>query len=733
MLKRQASQQQQQPVTAPTSSRRPPAALQMTSSTTGTALTHSGETVSGESLITAPDDSMVTEPGSFVDVTSNGLVMPKAAFAREGYHSPSSSTSSLRSFGPVPHSRRSSGYSQFARAPPQPDLSNPYRESYERPLDTVKRLSRQADQTPQWIPTDASSIWPDAMPLVQPLPTKSRSSISLHSLSGRTRAPASPAMPPPSMSRKSSMASTTSPPTAYSIQRDFLSSLAPREGGYAIAAMTRSPSAYDQAATYHTPSAAAAPPLPSANSSRPSLQETSSASLSTVSQPTAPQPAPAPTLSKTPSPLSQAVTASDGVVEPEEDHLEMRTRRPAPVVAASSASSPLARPPIGRQGSTATARQPSQTKKDLARQRKEQEALAKQRREQEALAAKQRKKQEKLAAERDKLERERQRAKEKAEKQRAMAEAKRQQQQNSAPAPKRMNSLRSAVFNMPATPLKGKTKQLSVPPLTPGASAPSTPAQRALRDAELSDDPAASPKATATPSAATAPLPPPPVDPQVLALPPPRSVSKPPGTAFPPPKLATEPAATHPAAQPAREPPKRRKSIWGLFKRFGGSQKSESSKAQASTGRVVPPAPPPAAAPLAPVADAPAVNANGLLLHEDEEALHHDDEQHDDDEEEDAQGEEARVEDAPRAPADTSALTVDERLARERAATAGETSIKLLPAIPLEPTTAKPEATAKDDVLPLSAIASPRMTSSGLPAIDDALEASTASPSAAPA
>lgn len=862
MLKRQASNTQTSPTTvkpqvapATTSSRRPPAALQMTSSTTGTALTHSGETVSGESLMTAPDDysGMVAEPGSFVDVTANGLVMPKAAFAREGYHSPSSSTSSLRSFGPGgagTYSRRSSGYSQFGAPRQQPDLSNPYRDTYERPLDTVKRLSRQADQSsivgqPQWIPSDAASIWPDAFPLVQPYPpaakpVKSRSSVSLQSLSGRTRhsaksTPASPVVPPMSMSRKSSMASTTSPPTAYSIQRDFLSSLAPREGGYAIAAMTRSPSTYDHASTYSqqdrrvsgatTTGMPAMPPLPppsgngymTANSSRPSLQE-SSTSLSTASQATLPPnqtPTTAPALSKTPSPLSQAVTAG----ESDQDHLEMRTKRPAQQTlmeaAPIAASSPLARPPIGRQGSTATTRQVSSAQlttnsvKSKKEQRKEQEAIAKQRKEQEkqrAAAEKARKKQEKIAAEREKLERERQRVKEKAEKQRAATDAKRKQQPTAAASnPKRMNSLRSAVFSMPATPLKGKTKQLSVPPLTPGASAPSTPAQRALKDAELSDDPAASPRVMA-PTAATSsgtatpplPLPPPPVAPEVLALPPPRSVSKPPGTAFPPPKLATEgetapvstanatPPATHPGAKPStsavtpKQPsPKRRKSIWGLFKRLGGSQKGESSsKGNGSNAasfasnpstvgrRDVPAAPPmPVAASLAHSTAAPPpqqhdaeppVNANGLLLHE---AAAEQEEDREIDEDELGEHEDAT---GPTAEPQVATMTVDERLARERDGNEAETgllasrtpppqapytaaevpiasvttpdrTIKALPAIPLvaEDKTPTPASTlltneplalaeplpTATEPLPLSSIASPRMTSSELPPI----------------
>ncbi|WVR06208.1 hypothetical protein IAU60_003238 [Kwoniella sp. DSM 27419] len=169
-----------------------------------------------------------------------------------------------------------------------PDMSNPTRQAAERPLDTVRRMSKRLERGDQnyygGLPGDV--IWPAAPPVQDILPDSltSKSFVSVASLGsrkmskrGRSRhssidvipgisakdndglymhgasTPGSPA--PVKMvngTLSSAHSSTTSlasqgvapnksfgslsrPPSTY-YSRDFLSSLAPREGGYAIAA-----------------------------------------------------------------------------------------------------------------------------------------------------------------------------------------------------------------------------------------------------------------------------------------------------------------------------------------------------------------------------------------------------------------------------------------------------------------------------------------------------------------
>ncbi|OCF31302.1 hypothetical protein I316_07088 [Kwoniella heveanensis BCC8398] len=171
-----------------------------------------------------------------------------------------------------------------------PDMSNPMRQAAERPLDTVRRMSKRIDKSEYMyhggLPGDV--IWPAAPPVEEILPAsmKSKSFTNVASLGmanrrmskrGRSRqssvdmgpgivpkdndglymhgasVPASPAktqavngtlssaqssstslasqgLPP-----NKSFSSLSRPPSTY-YSRDFLSSLAPREGGYAIAA-----------------------------------------------------------------------------------------------------------------------------------------------------------------------------------------------------------------------------------------------------------------------------------------------------------------------------------------------------------------------------------------------------------------------------------------------------------------------------------------------------------------
>ncbi|WVQ80562.1 hypothetical protein IAT38_002667 [Cryptococcus sp. DSM 104549] len=168
-----------------------------------------------------------------------------------------------------------------------PDMSNPSRQAAERPLDTVRRMSRMVDSRPvgyqPGLPGDV--IWPAAPPVLEdapPLRAKSTTNVpgKRMSIRGRSRRPsADSTASPQSLPRtkgiqsvpvspvsntkqqvmlSSAHSSSTSlsshqtsgggipsnksfpaigkqPPSTY-YSRDFLSSLAPREGGYAIAA-----------------------------------------------------------------------------------------------------------------------------------------------------------------------------------------------------------------------------------------------------------------------------------------------------------------------------------------------------------------------------------------------------------------------------------------------------------------------------------------------------------------
>ncbi|WVF69304.1 hypothetical protein IAT40_004080 [Kwoniella sp. CBS 6097] len=171
-----------------------------------------------------------------------------------------------------------------------PDMSNPMRQAAERPLDTVRRMSKRVDKSEYMyaggLPGDV--IWPAAPPVEEILPTsmKSKSFTNVASLGmanrrmskrGRSRQssvdigpgsvpkdndglymhgatiPASPvkaqavngtlssaqssstSLASQGIAPNKSFSSLSRPPSTY-YSRDFLSSLAPREGGYAIAA-----------------------------------------------------------------------------------------------------------------------------------------------------------------------------------------------------------------------------------------------------------------------------------------------------------------------------------------------------------------------------------------------------------------------------------------------------------------------------------------------------------------
>lgn len=182
---------------------------------------------------------------------------------------------------------------------PIADLSNPQRSAMERPLDTVRRLSQRSERRPVSISPHVSSIMPvDFMcesilllryqssflagptaPPEEEAPirrAKSKSTTSVPSLAGRQvrLGRKKTSADPQTMSKvmqddqsdmprsnsvfisgsahssttdlskglpmNKSQASLSRPPSTY-YSRDFLSQLAPREGGYAIAAMLNSP------------------------------------------------------------------------------------------------------------------------------------------------------------------------------------------------------------------------------------------------------------------------------------------------------------------------------------------------------------------------------------------------------------------------------------------------------------------------------------------------------------
>nr|ODN91504.1 hypothetical protein L204_05488 [Cryptococcus depauperatus CBS 7855] len=156
-----------------------------------------------------------------------------------------------------------------AQPPNDPDMSNPMRRAAERPLDTVRRMSKVVDLTPVGVFHDV--IWPNAPHVEDTCETPSHSSQTSKRTSIRKRpspmyraVQSVPVSPVTTKKRITSSAhsSTTSlasqlpqnkswtssayPPTSF-YSRDFMSTLAPREGGYAIAAqMSVGPVGHDK-------------------------------------------------------------------------------------------------------------------------------------------------------------------------------------------------------------------------------------------------------------------------------------------------------------------------------------------------------------------------------------------------------------------------------------------------------------------------------------------------------
>ncbi|KAI9631898.1 uncharacterized protein MKK02DRAFT_41529 [Dioszegia hungarica] len=225
--------------------------------------------------------------GSSTSLYDPALAPPQPAFLRK-----SGGTRSNRS---SIHSTDTNGMTSedlWNLDAPEPvaDLSNPQRSAMERPLDTVRRLSQRSERRPgQVSPYSASMMpvdfmWPTAPPEEEPIMRrKSKSTTNVPSLAGRTSrigrkkgprqtsadpqvmtkvmdgtSPTSPDMPRSNSVFISSAHSSSTdltkglphnksqaslgarPPSTY-YSRDFLSQLAPREGGYAIAAMLSSP------------------------------------------------------------------------------------------------------------------------------------------------------------------------------------------------------------------------------------------------------------------------------------------------------------------------------------------------------------------------------------------------------------------------------------------------------------------------------------------------------------
>lgn len=238
-----------------------------------------------------------TPNGSPADLAELGL--PQPAFRRR-----SNASSGRSSRGSSTHSLTGLTSEQLWQMD-HPDLSNPSRQSRERPLDTVRRMSQNFDQPQPWqgglpgeviceclLPRSDCARWylvltalgpaalgPEAAsPVLKSKSTTSVASkapkqkrITIRKRSSRNQSFETPptdgvylhgsTVSPNSLSRPDSMilsssaqSSTTSlnsqgfspikvtaaiggprPPSTY-YSRDFLSSLAPREGGYAIAA-----------------------------------------------------------------------------------------------------------------------------------------------------------------------------------------------------------------------------------------------------------------------------------------------------------------------------------------------------------------------------------------------------------------------------------------------------------------------------------------------------------------
>ncbi|ORX40225.1 hypothetical protein BD324DRAFT_267175 [Kockovaella imperatae] len=211
--------------------------------------------------------SMSDSPsGSSASLNVDDLGLPNPAFRRRpGSNRSSMSQSSLTSEELWALESQSNGPA---------DLSNPMRQSSERPLDTIRRMSRYMDrQYTTAMPGDV--IWPSAPPIeeVYTPPIKSKSSTSIVSLgnskrgtrrrasrqASQTNTPgfegpkSTPASPADYVSHSARSSSTSlasqnvkahsafmkTPPVSY-YSRDYMSSLAPREGGYAVAAQLAS-------------------------------------------------------------------------------------------------------------------------------------------------------------------------------------------------------------------------------------------------------------------------------------------------------------------------------------------------------------------------------------------------------------------------------------------------------------------------------------------------------------
>ncbi|WWC88825.1 uncharacterized protein L201_003738 [Kwoniella dendrophila CBS 6074] len=269
---------------SPTSIRRPPTGLTMTSSAVASPRS-AVPLANGMFLHESPNSSST----NLADVD---LALPNPAFRRRamGNSSPSSNRSPISSSQDLSKLTSEDLWSLGQEQDNIPDMSNPSRQAAERPLDTVRRESRRIEKGQTFhvggLPGDV--IWPTAPPPEEILrssnsiKSKSFTNVATLGMSGRRMSrraksrqssidvgamnakevdglymhnsshPSSPAVNgmgalSSAHSSSTSLASQGLPPnksfssgggrppsTYYS--RDFLSSLAPREGGYAIAA-----------------------------------------------------------------------------------------------------------------------------------------------------------------------------------------------------------------------------------------------------------------------------------------------------------------------------------------------------------------------------------------------------------------------------------------------------------------------------------------------------------------
>ncbi|WVQ96804.1 hypothetical protein IAU59_003911 [Kwoniella sp. CBS 9459] len=248
----------------------------------------------------SPKPALPMPNGMFLHESPNGsstslsehpdLALPNPAFRRRNGGGSGSNRSSIASQQDLNSLTSEELWALGHEQQDVPDMSNPMRQAAERPLDTVRRMSTRIDKSEYMyhggLPGDV--IWPAAPPVEDILPAsmKSKSFTNVASLGmanrrmskrGRSRQSSvdiSPASVPkdndglymhgPTISASpakaqavngtlsSAQSSSTSlasqglqpnksfsslsrPPSTY-YSRDFLSSLAPREGGYAIAA-----------------------------------------------------------------------------------------------------------------------------------------------------------------------------------------------------------------------------------------------------------------------------------------------------------------------------------------------------------------------------------------------------------------------------------------------------------------------------------------------------------------